>query len=84
MRYRNKFMEIEAFRYMIDKSMPDWFADAVMSGKIKLGPQGETVIYNKDGKLTTKFGEYIIYIEGDETIYACEAEEFENKFEIDF
>lgn len=81
MRYRKKPIVIEAVRYMLDDSLPDWFMDRVTSNDILLNRDGSLFIKTLEGTMYADFGDYIILgVNGE--VYPCKPEIFEKTYEV--
>ena len=75
MRYRKKPIVIEAVRYMLEDSLPDWFMDRVTSNDILLNRDGSLFIKTLEGTMYADFGDYIILgVNGE--VYPCKPEIF--------
>ena len=80
MRYRKKPIVIEAVRYMLEDSLPDWFMDRVTSNDILLNRDGSLFIKTLEGTMYADFGDYIILgVKGE--VYPCKPEIFEKTYE---
>jgi len=80
MKYRKKPIVIEAFRFQIDKVMPDWFAQAVISKEIITHKEGTCCINTLEGRMMADSGDYIIKgIKGE--FYPCKPDIFEASYE---
>jgi hypothetical protein len=80
MKYRKKPVVIEAVRFMIDDSLPDWFMDRVTSNIIITHEDGTCNINTLEGVMKADKGDYIILgVEGE--VYPCKPEIFEKTYE---
>lgn len=77
MKYRKKPVVIEAVRYMIDNSLPDWFMDRVSNNTIVIH---EDHIKTLEGTMKSEYGDYIILGVNDE-VYPCKPDIFEKTYE---
>ena len=81
MEYRKKPVVVEAVRYMIDESLPDWFLDRVSDNTIIMHKDGTCHIETLEGIMKADFGDYIIRgIQGE--IYPCKPDIFEATYEV--
>lgn len=70
MKYRKKPVVIEAVRYMIDDSLPDWFMDRVSNNTIVIHEDGTCHIKTLEGTMKSEYGYYIILgVNGE--VYPC-------------
>lgn len=76
MKYRKKPVVIEAVRYMIDNSLPDWFMDRVSNNTIVIHEDGTCHIKTLEGTMKSEYGDYIILGVNDE-VYPCKPDIFE-------
>lgn len=80
MRYRKKPVVIEAVRFMIDESLPDWFMDRVSNNTIITYPDGTCDIKTLEGTMKSDKGDFIILGVNDE-VYPCKPDIFEKTYE---
>lgn len=80
MKYRKKPVVIEAVRYMIDNSLPDWFMDRVSNNIIVIHEDGTRHIKTLEGTMKSEYGDYIILGVNDE-VYPCKPDIFEKTYE---
>ena len=59
-KYRKKPVEVEAVRYMIDDTLPDWFMDRVTNNTIITHKDGTCDINTLEGIMKSNKGDYII------------------------
>lgn len=79
-KYRKKPVEIEAVRYMMDESLPDWFMDNVSTNTIITHPDGSCEIKTLEGIMTANYGDYIILgVNGE--VYPCKPDIFEKTYD---
>lgn len=57
MKYRKKPVVIEAVRYMIDNSLPDWFMDRVSNNTIVIHEDGTCHIKTLEGTMKSEYGD---------------------------
>lgn len=80
MKYRKKPVVIEAFRFQIDKSMPDWFNEKRITNEIITYDDGTCDIKTLEGTMKANKGDYIIQgVNGE--IYPCKPDIFEKTYE---
>jgi hypothetical protein len=80
MKYRKKPVIIEAVRFMIDDSLPDWFMDRVKSNIIIIHEDGTCNINTLEGVMKADKGDYIILgVQGE--VYPCKPDIFEKTYE---
>ena len=80
MKYRKKPVIIEAVRFMIDDSLPDWFMDRVTSNIIIIHEDGTCNINTLEGVMKADKGDYIILgVQGE--VYPCKPDIFEKTYE---
>ena len=80
MKYRKKPVVIEAVRYMIDDSLPDWFMDRVSNNTIMLHEDGTCHIKTLEGTMKSEYGDYIIRgVNGE--VYPCKPDIFQKTYE---
>ena len=80
MKYRKKPVVIEAVRFMIDDTLPDWFMDRVTSNAIITHSDGTCDIKTLEGTMRADYGDYIILgIKGE--VYPCKPDIFINTYE---
>lgn len=80
MKYRKKPVVIEAVRYMIDNSLPDWFMDRVSNNTIVIHEDGTCHIKTLKGTMKSEYGDYIILgVNGE--VYPCKTDIFEKTYE---
>ena len=80
MKYRKKPVEIEAFRFQIDKYMPDWFSEKVAANEIITREDGTCHIFTLEGEMKADYGDYIIKgVRGEP--YPCKPDIFEQTYE---
>lgn len=81
MKYRKKPVEVEAFRFMIDGKVPDWFSDAMINKTIIPHTNGTCDIKTLEGVMRADFGDYIIKgVHGE--LYPCKPDIFEKTYEV--
>ena len=81
MKYRKKPVEVEAFRFMIDGKVPDWFSDAMINETIIPHTNGTCDIKTLEGVMRADFGDYIIKgVHGE--LYPCKPDVFEKTYEV--
>lgn len=81
MKYRKKPIEVEAFRFMIDSKVPDWFSNGMVSDMIVPHMNGACDIKTLEGTMRADFGDYIIQgVNGE--IYPCKPDIFEKTYEV--
>ncbi len=79
-KYRKKPVVIEAFRFQIDDSAPDWFMDRVTSNIIVTHKDGTCDINTLEGIMTSNKGDYIILgVKGE--VYPCKPDIFEATYD---
>ncbi|MCU6709342.1 hypothetical protein M6D81_11550 [Paenibacillus sp. J5C_2022] len=79
-KYRKKPVVIEAFRFMIDEHMPDWFNHKRNSNEIVTYDNGSCDIRTLEGTVRADFGDYVIKgIQGE--CYPCKPEIFDATYE---
>lgn len=79
MKYRKKPVVIEAVRYMIDDSLPDWFMDRVSNNTIMLHEDGTCHIKTLEGTMKSEYGDYIIRgVNGE--VYPCKPDIFQKTY----
>lgn len=79
-KYRKKPVVIEAVRFMIDDSLPDWFMDKVSSNIIITHKDGTCYINTLEGVMKADKGDYII-LGVNEEVYPCKPDIFEKTYE---
>ena len=80
MKYRKKPVVIEAVRYMLDETLPDWFIDRVTSNTIITHADGTCDINTLEGVMKANKGDYIILgVNGE--VYPCKLDIFEKTYE---
>ena len=80
MKYRKKPVVIEAFRFQIDKAMPDWFNEKRITNEIITHNDGTVEIKTLEGVMKANKGDYIIQgVNGE--IYPCKPDIFEKTYE---
>ena len=80
MKYRKKPVVIEAVRFMIDDTLPDWFMDRVASNTIITNSDGTCDIKTLEGTMRADYGDYIILgIKGE--VYPCKPDIFISTYE---
>lgn len=80
MKYKKKPVVIEAVRYMIDDSLPDWFMDRVSNNTIITHEDGTCHIKTLEGIMKSKYGDYIILgVNGE--VYPCKPDIFQKTYE---
>lgn len=83
MKYRKKPVVIEAVRYMIDNSLPDWFMDRVSNNTIVIHEDGTCHIKTLEGTMKSEYGDYIILgVNGE--VYPCKPDIFEKDLRRSF
>ena len=76
MKYRKKPVVIEAFRFQIDATAPDWFMDRVTDNTIITHEDGTCDINTLEGIMRANKGDYIILgVNGE--VYPCKPDIFE-------
>ena len=80
MQYRKKPVVIEAVRYMIDESLPDWFTDRVTSKTIITHRNGSCHVKTLEGTMRADYGDYII-LGVNREVYPCKPDIFEKTYE---
>lgn len=80
MKYRKKPVVIEAVRFMIDDTLPDWFMDRVTSNMIITHSDGTCDIKTLEGTMRADYGDYIILGIKSE-VYPCKPDIFANTYE---
>lgn len=81
MKYRKKPVEIEAFRFQIDATAPDWFMDRVTNNTIIAHEDGTCDINTLEGTMKSNKGDYIILGVNSE-VYPCKPNIFEKTYEL--
>ena len=80
MKYRKKPVVIEAVRFMIGDTLPDWFMDRVASNTIITHSDGTCDIKTLEGTMRADYGDYIILgIKGE--VYPCKPDIFISTYE---
>ncbi len=80
MKYRKKPVVIEAFRFKIDKAMPDWFNEKRITNEIVTHDDGTVEIKTLEGMMKANKGDYIIQgVNGE--IYPCKPDIFEKTYD---
>ena len=80
MKYRKKPVVIEAFRFKIDVTAPDWFMDRVTDNTIITHEDGTCDIKTLEGTMRANKGDYIILgISGE--VYPCKPDIFLKTYE---
>ena len=79
-KYRKKPVEVEAVRYMIDDTLPDWFMDRVTNNTIITHKDGTCDINTLEGIMKSNKGDYIILRVNGE-VYPCTPDIFEKTYE---
>ena len=81
MKYRKKPVVIEAVRFMIDDSLPDWFMDRVTKNIIITHNDGTCDIKTLEGAMKANKGDFIILgVNGE--VYPCKPDIFEKTYEV--
>ena len=79
-KYRKKSVKVEAVRYMIDDTLPDWFMDRVTNNTIITHKDGTCDINTLEGIMKSNKGDYIILgVNGE--VYPCKPDIFEKTYE---
>ena len=79
-KYRKKPVVIEAVRFMIEDSLPDWFMDSVTNRIITTYADGTCDIKTLEGTMKADKGDYIILgVNGE--VYPCKPDIFEKTYE---
>lgn len=79
-KYIKKPIVIEAFRFQIDKEMPDWFNEKRITNEIITYEDGACDISTLEGTMRANKGDYIILgIKGE--VYPCKPDIFEQTYE---
>ena len=79
-KYRKNPVEVEAVRYMIDNTLPDWFMDRVTNNTIITHKDGTCDINTLEGIMKSNKGDYIILgVNGE--VYPCKPDIFEKTYE---
>ena len=79
-KYRKKPVEVEAVRYMIDNTLPDWFMDRVTNNTIITHKDGTCDINTLEGIMKSNKGDYIILgVNGE--VYPIKTDIFEKTYE---
>lgn len=60
MRYRKKPVVVEAFRWEDGESLPEWFCNAVVLGRVEFDWRGSLRIKTPEGEMTAYPGDWII------------------------
>lgn len=80
-KYRKKPVVIEAVRFMIDETLPDWFMDRVTSNTIITHADGTCHINTLGGVMKAEKGDYIILgVDGE--VYPCKPNIFHKTYEL--
>ena len=80
MKYRKKPVVIEAFRFKIDATAPDWFMDRVTDNTIIIHEDGTCDINTLEGTMRADKGDYIILgVNGE--VYPCKTDIFNKTYE---
>lgn len=80
-KYRKKPVVIEAVRFMIDETLPDWFMDRVTSNTIITHADGTCHINTLEGVMKAEKGDYIILgVDGE--VYPCKPNIFHKTYEL--
>lgn len=79
-KYRKKPVVIEAFRFQIDETMPDWFNEKRITNDIVTNEDGTCEIKTLEGTMKADYGDYIIKGVKNE-IYPCKPDIFEQTYE---
>ena len=81
MKFRKKPVVIEAFNDELQDKWPEWFCDAIDSGKAEeVGGGGQFNIHTLEGIVHASAGDWIIKgIKGE--LYACKPDIFEATYE---
>lgn len=81
MKYRKKPVVIEAVRYMLDDTLPDWFMDRVTNNTIITHADGTCHINTLEGIMKADKGDYIILgVNGE--VYHCKENIFIKTYEL--
>ena len=80
MKYRKKPIIIEAFRFMIDATAPDWFMDRVSDNIIITHQDGTCDINTLKGTMRADKGDYIV-LDVNEEVYPCKPDVFIKTYE---
>lgn len=80
MKYRKKPVVIEAFRFQIDETMPDWFNEKRIKNEIVTYEDGTCEIKTLEGLMKSDKGDFIIQgVNGE--VYPCKPDIFEKTYE---
>ena len=79
-KYRKKPVVIEAYRFMIDTEMPDWFKSKVSNNTIITHEDGTCDIKTLEGTMLANKGDFIILGVNGEA-YPCKPDIFEKTYE---
>lgn len=80
MKYRKKPVVIEAIRFMIDDTLPDWFINKVANNTIITHSNGTCDIKTLEGTMKADYGDYIILgVKGE--VYPCKPDVFQTTYE---
>lgn len=80
MKYRKKPVEVEAFRFMIDEHIPEWFSKAMNEDIVIPRLNGTCEIKTLEGTMKSSFGDYIIQgVDGE--LYPCKPDIFEKTYD---
>lgn len=79
-KYRKKPVVIEAYRFMIDTEMPDWFQSKVSNNTIITHEDGTCDIKTLEGTMLANKGDFIILgVNGE--VYPCKPDIFKKTYE---
>lgn len=80
-KYKKKPVIVEAVRYIIDDSLPNWFMDRVTSNIIITHADGTCDIKTLEGTMKADKGDFIILgVNGE--VYPCKPDIFEKTYEL--
>lgn len=80
MKYRKKPVVIEAVRFMIEDSLPDWFMEMVTNRIITTHADGTCDIKTLEGAMRADKGDFIILgVNGE--VYPCKPDIFAKTYE---
>ena len=80
-KYKKKPVVIEAVRFMIDETLPDWFMDRVSDNIIITHSDGTCEINTLEGVMKADKGDYIIKgVNGE--VHPCKPDIFHKTYEI--
>lgn len=81
MKYRKKPVVVEAVRFMLDGSLPDWFMDRVTSNTIVTHADGTCEVKTLEGTMKADKGDFIILgVNGE--VYPCKPDIFQKTYEV--